>query len=166
MLMSIDRLNSEKNEYMKIVFVDFNENILNKTYEWLQDDEICSLIDANPVSLEVQRKWYDELPDKSDYYIKGIMCDSKPIGVVGIKHICDSTGEYWGYIGEKEYWGQGIGKTMVSEMMKDAKDRFNLSILTLRVLETNTRAMGLYKTMGFIEVGIEDGSMLMSIEIL
>lgn len=146
---------------MKIKFVAFNESILNKTYEWLQDDEICSLIDANPVSLEVQRNWYDELPNKPDYYIKGIMCDSKPIGVVGIKHICDNTGEYWGYIGEKEYWGQGIGKIMVSEMMKDAKDRFNLSTLTLRVLETNARAIGLYKTMGFKKVGNEDKSILM-----
>jgi len=150
---------------MKIKFVAFNESILNKTYEWLQDYEICSLIDANPVSLEVQRNWYDELPNKPDYYIKGIMCDSKPIGVVGIKHIFDNTGEYWGYIGEKEYWGQGIGKLMITEMIKDAKDIFGLSMLTLKVLGNNSRALGLYKRMGFIEVKKNAKSILMRLEI-
>lgn len=137
---------------MNIDFVDFNEIILNKSFEWLQDSELCKLIDAAPISREKQIEWYNGLKTKTDYYIKGVLLDSKPIGAVGIKHIHYPKGEYWGYIGEKQYWGKGIGKEMILRMILDARNLFDLSKLYLRVDEDNIRAIRLYNSMGFIEV--------------
>ena len=49
----------------------------------------------------------------NDYLIWGYMYNNIPIGVCGLKNINDSSGEYFGYIGNKTMWGQGLGKLMM-----------------------------------------------------
>jgi RimJ/RimL family protein N-acetyltransferase len=95
--------------------------------------------------------------NRKDYYIRGIQYNGIPIGAVGIKKIFNDSGEYWGYIGEKEYWGKGIGKLMLMQMVKDARTIFSLKNLYLKVLHVNERAIGLYKSLGFTIVS-DDGS--------
>lgn len=152
MFIAHGELISSRELTMQVDFIEFNEKMLRKTYEWLQDEELCHLIDTTPVSLEKQKAWFESLKNRKDYYIKGIVCDSIPIGAVGIKHISSNTGEYWGYIGNKEFWGKGIGKEMVSRMLLDAKEIYKLSTLKLRVREDNMRAFRLYQSMGFVEL--------------
>lgn len=132
-----------------IEFVKFDIRFLEKSYEWLSDNEIRQLIDSPKISKAEQMCWFQNLPNKKDYYIKGVLVDKKPVGCVGIKHIDITRGEYWGYIGEKSYWGKGIGSLMVTQMIKDANEKFCLKELILKVLISNKRAVGLYKKIGF-----------------
>jgi len=53
----------------------------------------------------------------------------------------------------KEYWGQGIGKVLLENILKWA-DTVEIEKITLTVLQTNTNAIQLYKRFGFIEEGL------------
>ena len=134
----------------KIAFVEFDCNFLQKSFYWLSDSEVKRLTETPDITLDKQEQWFQALPQKEDYFIRGILADGVPIGAVGIKNIRFMQGEYWGYIGEKAYWGKGIGKVMVEEMLRVAKVVFHLDMLYLKVLVGNARAISLYKSCGFI----------------
>ena len=57
-------------------------------------------------------------------------------------------------IGDKLYWGQGIGKKVVSELLLYAFDILNLNRVWLGVNSENEPAINLYVKMGFIREGI------------
>lgn len=131
-----------------IRFVEFGELYLNKSLEWLNDDVICRLVNTGKPTKESQWQWYERIKCADDYLIWGIECDGIPVGVCGIKHVTKESGEYWGYIGEKSYWGNGIGKTMIEFILLQA-NKMGLSTIYLHVLEDNFRAINLYEREGF-----------------
>ena len=53
----------------------------------------------------------------------------------------------------KEYWGCGIGKQLLSAVIYWA-DEIGIEKITLTVVETNTKAVQLYKQFGFIQEGL------------
>lgn len=53
----------------------------------------------------------------------------------------------------KEFWGYGIGKNLLRESVAWA-DSNGIKKVTLNVLETNERAIGLYKKLGFEIEGV------------
>lgn len=52
----------------------------------------------------------------------------------------------------KEYWGYGIGKILLEELINFAQE-VGIKILTLEVVTENTRAIHLYQSYGFEERG-------------
>jgi RimJ/RimL family protein N-acetyltransferase len=142
--------------------VQYDERFLELSWIWLGDEEIRCLTMTPPFTKIQQRTWFDSLANRKDYLIWGIELDNLPIGAFGIKHIDNISGEYWGYIGEKKYWGQGIGHWMVKNAIAFAKD-LGLQRLWLRVSLENTRAMKLYVKCGFMTVRNEDGVKWMEI---
>ena len=131
--------------------VNYDECYLQKSLGWLNDQEIQLLIDSNAViNRESQKRWYDAISADSTYQIWGVEYDGMPIGACGIKHInyADKVGEYWGYIGEKKYWG-GKGHALLEHIYKKAHG-LGIELLTLCVLKSNARAVSLYKSEGFV----------------
>ncbi|MDT8717514.1 GNAT family N-acetyltransferase [Clostridium sp. 19966] len=53
----------------------------------------------------------------------------------------------------KEYWGYGMGKMMLENMLSFA-DKAGIEKMSLYVVETNTKAIQLYKKYGFAEEGL------------
>lgn len=53
----------------------------------------------------------------------------------------------------KEYWGNGIGKALLQNILEWA-DNIELERIELSVVETNTGAISLYRSFGFIEEGL------------
>lgn len=133
-------------EGLKIV--NYDERFLELSWKWLRDEEIKEMTATPDFTKEQQQNWYNSLPEKKDYFVWGIEYDNNPIGAFGIKNIKDDSGEYWGYIGEKQYWGLGIGKTIMADAIDKAKER-NLRQLVLKVLDTNKRAIKLYQNFDF-----------------
>lgn len=84
---------------------NFDRSYLDKSYEWLQNPTLLSLIDSEPVSREVQEKWFLALPQNKTYRIWGVSCNNKPYGVCGIRSIDSSSGELFCYIGDQSQWG-------------------------------------------------------------
>lgn len=53
----------------------------------------------------------------------------------------------------KEYWGNGIGRTLLENMLEWTKNT-EIKKISLTVVETNKKAIELYKKYGFIEEGL------------
>ena len=53
----------------------------------------------------------------------------------------------------KNYWGYGIGKVMLENMLMWA-DNVGIEKISLNVVQTNTKAIQLYKRYGFVEEGL------------
>jgi RimJ/RimL family protein N-acetyltransferase len=145
-------------------FVDYNKIFLEKSWEWLNDTEMKKLTLTPALTKEMQQNFFDSLPKRNDYFIKGILCNNKPIGACGLKNLTEEEGEYWGYIGEKGYWGRGIGKEMVKFIIEFAKQK-QLKNIWLRVFEKNERAYNLYTKNNFIEEDKISGVIIMRLHL-
>ncbi len=133
---------------MDIQIVDYDKGFLNNSWEWLNEYEIKKLTNTPDFTKEDQLRWYQSIQNKQDYLIWGIVADSTPIGVCGLKKITQEDCEYWGYIGEKEYWGKGIGRNIMNLLEEKAKD-INLKSIWLQVVQDNNRAIKLYEKSGY-----------------
>lgn len=143
-----------------ISFVEFDTIFFRYSRKWLLDREIQRLTMSKLSSEMEALKWFYSLSDRMDYKIWGIQYDNQAVGVCGIKHIESEKGEYWGYIGEKAYWGKGIGSSMVDFVETNAR-QLNLKQLYLCVLEDNLRALNLYQRKGFKRTNQEKNTLLL-----
>lgn len=140
---------------MDVSFVDYNRQFLSLSHKWLSDKEIKHLTNTPDVTRESQEIWFSSLHGRNDYYIKGVLFNGRPIGACGLKHITSTDGEYWGYIGEKDYWGKGIGGRMMAFIEECAKS-LGLRQIYLHVLKDNERAIRLYTKNGYRAVSEKD----------
>jgi RimJ/RimL family protein N-acetyltransferase len=129
--------------------VPYDRRFLDKSWLWLHDAEVRRLTMTPFFTRAMQEHWFAGLADREDYRIWGAEVDGEPIGAFGIKNIEDGAGEYWGYIGEKRYWGRGIGGWMLATAEQHARD-LGLRHLWLRVEPENERAIRLYRRHGFV----------------
>ena len=148
-----------------LAFMPYDETFLACSWDWLNDKEIKAMTMTPDITREIQREWFSQLNSR-DYYVWGVACCGLPIGVVGLKHVdlAARQGEYFGYIGEKEYWGRGIGAKMIDFIRGQAKQR-GLETLSLIVSHHNERAIRLYLRYGFSAVEQTDKFWTMRITI-
>ena len=133
---------------MELKIVQYCVDFLNLSWEWFQDDELKILTDTEDFTKQDQLNWYNKLKEKNDYLIWGVVINSRKVGACGLKNIIDSKCEYWGYIGDKAYWGKGYGKKMVQLMERKALE-LGCNKVTLRVIKENLRAYNLYVSCGY-----------------
>ena len=57
-------------------------------------------------------------------------------------------------IGEKSYWGRGIGRKVTTFCVKHGFSTLNLNRIQLTVLADNRRAIELYRSVGFVDEGV------------
>lgn len=94
---------------------------------------------------------------KSDREIELLaIVDGKVVGMagfnaIGSKYKVRHRAEF-GITVSKSYWGQGIGKAIMNACIECAKEAGYIQ-LELDVVADNTRAIELYKKLGFIEFG-------------
>ena len=133
-----------------IKLVEYDKAYFDLSKKWLSDKELNHLIHAGELPSDEDRlAWFESLPERSDYLIWGVDYNGQPIGVSGLKRIVNKQAEYWGYIGEKAYWGRGLGKDLMKEVIEKAIE-YGLETIWLRVRKYNPRAINLYKKIGFV----------------
>lgn len=136
-------------------FVEYDESFLGLSWLWLKDPEISALTMTPEFTKNEQLIFFRSLEKRKDYFIRGVIYQNKKIGAVGIKNINQDKGEYWGYIGEKKYWGQGLGKEIMEKIFSEAR-LLGLKKLYLQVSSNNQRAINLYKREGFEVSSVDD----------
>ena len=134
---------------------DFDIEYLKASNHWINDEDIQKSIDATPITYENQLKWFESLKNNDSYKIWGVSYNGSPIGACGIKNCTTFDGEYWGYIGEKHYWGKGLGFEIL-KLVQDKAISFQLKSLWLKVLKENFRAIKLYEKFNFSTERISD----------
>lgn len=156
-------------EYRKIItieFKDFTREVLEKSWEWLNDPLIKRQVFALDFDKETQEKWFESLKTKDDYFIKSMWHNGKPIAVMGIKHLTAKEGEVFGYIGEKEYWGKTVG-VQGMDFLIDYGRSIQLESLYAIMLKENLNSYKLHCRMGFkIEKDVDEKTMMMRLSLL
>jgi ribosomal-protein-alanine N-acetyltransferase len=79
----------------------------------------------------------------------------RAVGHVGLYEIDHRirTAEFAIMLGDKSVWGKGLGRACTAFVVRYGFEQLNLNRVSLQVLETNTRAQQLYKSLGFVEEG-------------
>ena len=140
---------------MVIEFVEYSRTFLEKSWEWLNDKEIKELAMTPDFTKEQQEQFFNSLADRTNYFIKGITCNSVPIGACGLKNITKKDAECWGYVGKREYWGQGVGEKFMKYLFEIAKEK-KLESLYGRVSQSNERSINMVKKLSFSVEKIDD----------
>lgn len=150
----------ESRRIEEIKFEEFSRDFLDPSFRWLTDEEIKKLTMTPCLTRAAQLRWFESLSARSEYLIWGIRLSGTPVGAVGLKNITDREGEYWGYLGERESWGRGIGSAMIDFIFSVAKER-DLTRIYLSVSHDNCRAVRLYVRKGFSFVSRGNGAYIM-----
>lgn len=147
---------------MELTLEKFTLEILEKSWNWLNDKEIKQLTQTPNFTKEEQIKWYNGLEKNTSYVVKGIQYDGKIIGVVGLKKIDlqKKEAEYFGYIGEKEYWGKGLSSKIFDLIIEEGK-KIGVNHLYLNVISENKRAIRAYEKAGFKQVESSENNIKM-----
>ncbi|NHV89528.1 GNAT family N-acetyltransferase [Cronobacter dublinensis] len=133
----------------KLTLTTYDRDFLELSWAWLQDPEIKKLTLTSDFSRQDQENFFNNLSHREDYIIYGINLGPRKIGVAGLKNIKENDAEYWGYIGEKDLWGNGLGKYLISELEGVAKSK-GIKKLHLKVSDLNVRAIKAYQKSGFV----------------
>jgi RimJ/RimL family protein N-acetyltransferase len=133
---------------MRIVLQKYSREYLEMSSKWLNDSEISKLVNVTKINKNKQDDWYNTLPKLRDYLIWGVSFENKPIGACGIKRITQKDCEYWGYIGEKDFWGIGLGSDML-KLMEEKAIQLELESVWLKVIKANGKAIRLYSKQGY-----------------
>lgn len=141
---------------MEIKLVEYTSNFIELSWKWLNDDEIRKLTNTALFTSDEQRLWFNSLKEKTGYLIWGIELSGAKIGACGLKNISKTDCEYWGYIGEKEYWNKGFG-TQILKLMENKAIELGLKSIWLQVLLQNPAAIRLYEKNGY-EVELTDAT--------
>jgi len=124
--------------------------------KWWKDKELIKLTsgiyEENDKTLE---DYFSDMLNSANnnYYI--IIFDNKAIGNISLIQKDSATFETQIVIGEKEYWGKGIGTTAVKMALDIAFNKLGYASGYLEVRPDNQRAINLYKDCGFKETGIK-----------
>lgn len=140
----------------KIILREIEEKDLDLIVKWRNDPEILRwLFSYLPLNKVKQMKWYEKY--LNDYTQQTFMIEAKeektPVGTVGLTNIDykNQKAELTVIIGEKEYWGRGLGEEALNLLVKFAFNEMNLRKIKALVFSDNEKAIKLYEKGGFEE---------------
>ncbi len=136
------------------------ESDLNATYrEWFNDEEICRYNSHHrfPNYDENMREYY-ESTIKSQRNLILAICDKETdthVGNVALENIdpVDRSAEFAILIGDKTWWGKGIGKEVVHLMLKHGFEQLGLERIYCGTAEDNIGMQKIALSSGFKEEG-------------
>jgi RimJ/RimL family protein N-acetyltransferase len=139
------------------------EEYLPRHVEFLNDPDVHRyLIRRPPFTLDDQEAWLKRMQDSATDIIfailaKGMGGDSPIfIGVVGLHdiHLTDRTARSGTIIGDKRYWGRGIGTEAKLLQLKYAFVELNLRWVSSSVAGGNRGSLGFLKNAGYRKIGM------------
>lgn len=134
---------------------DANEEYLS----WLNDEETTRGLASGvfPSSIEALKKFVESISSRKDVVMFAI-CDvqnGQHIGNIKLDNFdwVSRTCELGILIGNKNYWGKGIGYEVCLLTLKYAFQDLNIRKVVLAVYENNPAAVKLYEKLGFQHEG-------------
>jgi RimJ/RimL family protein N-acetyltransferase len=124
--------------------------------KWWKDKELISLTSGIVEdSDEVLRKYFDQMMQskKDQHFI--ILLGRKPIGHISLMRKSKTMAEINIVIGEKQYWGKGIGTKAIKKATGLAFSKLKYKSICLEVRPDNQRAISTYENCGFIKKKIK-----------
>ena len=129
-------------------------NVFNQTHA--ETDFLLTYPDENSFSPEREASFLQEKTDSLNEIEILAIVDDKVVGTAGISEIGPKVKirhrAEFGISVLREYWGLGLGKALTKACIQCAKDAGYVQV-ELNVVADNSKAISLYKSLGFEEFG-------------
>ncbi|OIP76454.1 MAG: hypothetical protein AUK09_01915 [Parcubacteria group bacterium CG2_30_36_38] len=121
---------------------------------WWKDKKLVKLTSGVYEKSDVVLKRYflSLLQQKKNCHYM-ILLNKEIIGNVSLAQKSPRIFEMYIVIGEKKYWGKGLGTLVIKKILKIAFGKLNCRKVYLEVQSENLRAINAYKKCGFKKVG-------------
>lgn len=141
---------------MEINLRKLDSNDLKYFAKWWRDKELIRLTSGNfkPLSDNEIKNQVKEMVEDSNSWHWMIQSDDKIIGHINLNKSDNEKAELQIVIGEKEFWGQGIGQQASTQAIQKAKN-LGFKTIYIEVRPENFRAINLYQRLGFKNLGLK-----------
>jgi RimJ/RimL family protein N-acetyltransferase len=128
-------------------------------FRWFSDEEVTRWLGPPAFPSRAHQEKFIELASASSddaKYFAIETLDGKLVGDCGLRFIDwkSRKAEFFITIGEKQFWGKGLGSDALRIVVRLAFDKMNLNRLWLSVLVDNPRAVRCYEKCGFVREGL------------
>jgi RimJ/RimL family protein N-acetyltransferase len=128
-------------------------------FRWFSDEEVTQWLGPPAFRSRAHQEEFIELAQASSddaKYFAIETLDGKLVGDCGLRFIDwkSRKAEFFITIGEKQFWGKGLGTDALRTVIRLAFDKMNLNRLWLSVLVDNPRAVRCYEKCGFVREGL------------
>ena len=141
---------------IRVALRPMSEDDLELKVKWANDETVNDYIGFDDkVTLEGTRRWFAGQSADPTIILLTITADGVPIGYAKLIRSSEGdSGEYAGLaIGEPEYWGRGLGKAIVEQLLVIAFEREGWQRFWGYFPAWNDRSIGLHEKLGFRKVG-------------
>lgn len=140
---------------MKVLLRELQEKDAEISWKWRNDPEVWKLTGRkwnNYVTHEIEKEWIRKVKDENDSIRFAICVDEENeyVGNVQLTNIEGGTAVFHIFIGNKNFWGKGIGKEDTKLLIEHAKSLKELKKISLLVKVDNKAAFKIYENIGFI----------------
>lgn len=125
-------------------------------YKWINDEEVIKYSLSYFSRIETEEEingWFVEMLNEKNSLNLGIYIKNSNdlIGYAGISKISETnrSGEYFIFIGNKNYWRKGIGLEVTRKFLEIGFVELNLNRIMLTVSEPNIGGIKAYERAGF-----------------
>ena len=139
----------------KILIRPLEHNDSEISWKWRNDEEVWKYTGSRPnisVTPEIEREWINKVLNQTSSRRFAITVDDKYVGNIQLTNITSENAEYHIFIGDKDYWGKGIGLSATQQIIRFAKNVLKLKQIYLYVKKENENAVKLYQRCGFVQV--------------
>ena len=142
--------------YLRPISID---DASTRYLSWINSKEVTKgmLTGKIPTNLEQLKRYLESVSNDKNSVMLAICEKNNDLHIGNVKldqfDWVGHTAMFGIMIGDKDFWGKGIG-TMVCELVGEyAFNTLNLRKLTLSVYDNNPAAVGLYEKSGFVQEG-------------
>lgn len=135
------------------------ENVVS-FYRWIRDPEVIEYSLSAFQSMQTEKQihqWFaGTLQDQKSLNLGIFTIDTNElIGYAGLAGISttNQSGEYFILIGQKAYWGKGVGTAVTRQILAVGFSAYQLNRIMLTVSEGNVGGLIAYAKAGFVEEG-------------
>ncbi len=147
--------------YQKVYLTELDRHNAETIRAWINDPEVHRflLVGHVPITREQEERYYDLQSEAKDSYSFEIhlAADGRYVGNIGLTGVdlVHRHGEIGLVIGDKTVWGKGFGADAVVACLIFAYDTLGLHRVSIRAHAEHSKAISLYKRLGFVETGRE-----------
>ncbi len=133
---------------------------LLKNYQWANDRELARFAGMNPLPKSVYEieRWFEGVVTNPEIRMFAIKTpEGEYLGNIELRDLDLRCGraEVGVLIGERAWWGRGLGTDAIQALCHFAFQDLRLHRLYARILESNPRALSSFQKCGFVPEGLE-----------